>query len=397
MATMTIAHRVQGFGPSIFAEINALARQHNAVNLSQGAPDFDAPAELVAATVAALQSGRTAQYAPSTGVPALRQAVAEHALRHYGQQVDPESEVLVVAGASLGIFYALLGLVDPGDEVVVFEPFFDTYVPDIEMAGGVPRYVPLRPPHWAFDPDELAAAFNNRTRAIIVNTPHNPTGKVFSQEELDMVATLCQRWGVVAITDEVYEHLLYDDAQHVRLATLPGMAERTLTLSSAGKTFSATGFKVGWCIAPAALLEGPKRIHEYSLYAVAHPLQEAVAAALRLPDRYYQDLRAFYHPRRDFLSQALLEAGLKLATPERMGAFYLIAAFSDLFEGDALDFARYLTGEVGVACIPATAFFSPQHRDIGRRLVRFTFCKRQETLQAAAARLAALGGRLRRA
>ncbi len=382
-----MADRVQSLGPSVFAEMNALAREYDAVNLSQGAPDYDAPPEVIRSAVEALLSGQTSWYAPSLGTPALKQAVADHARRHYGQEVDPEREVLIVAGASLGIFFATMGLIDPGDEVIVFEPFFDTYVPNIEMAGGRVRSVLLRPPHWTFDPDELRAAFNNRTRAILINTPHNPTGKVFSREELALIAELCQRWNVIAITDEVYEHLLYDDAVHVRLATLPGMVERTLTFSSAGKTFGVTGFKIGWCVGPAALLEGIKRVHEFSMFAVAHPLQAAVATALSYPPPFYDDLRAFYHPRRDLLAAMLQDAGLRLVLPEHLGTFYLMADFTPIFNGDDMAFARHLITSVGVACIPATPFFSAAHLDVGRRLVRFTFCKREETLLEAQTRL----------
>jgi len=386
-----MADRVRDLGPSVFAEINALALRHRAVNLGQGAPDFDAPPAVIQSAVEALRSGQTAWYAPSVGTPALRRAVAEHARRHYGQTVDPDADVLIVAGASLGVFFAVLGLVNPGDEVIVFEPFFDTYVPNIEMAGAVPRYVGLRPPRWAFDPDELAGAFNSRTRAILVNTPHNPTGKVFSREELAIIAGLCQQWDAIAIVDEVYEHLLYDGAAHVRLATLPGMAERTVTLSSAGKTFGVTGFKVGWCIAPSPLLEGIRRVHEFSMFATAHPLQEAVATALAFPQTFYDDLRAFYALRRDMLLSMLQETGLKVLLPEQLGAFYLVADFSRVFAGDDLAFARHLVTEYGVACIPVTPFYSPEHRSQGRKLVRFTFCKREDTLKAAAERLRRLG------
>ncbi len=385
----TYARRVAGYGPSIFAEINALARQHNAVNLSQGAPDFDAPPPVVAAAVAAVQAGLN-QYAPSTGRPSLKQAVADHARIHYSLDLDPEHGVLIVAGASLGVFLAILGLVDPGDEVIVFEPTFDTYAPSIEMAGATPRYVALRPPTWDFDPAELAAAFTPRTRAILVNTPHNPTGKVFSREELTQIADLCQRWDCVAITDEVYEHLLYNGVKHIPLATLPGMFERTLTVSSSGKTFSATGWKIGWCSGPAALVEGAKRVHEYSIFAVVNPLQEAVAAALRLPASYYIDLSAFYQPKRDFLAGALREAGFTLALPDALGAYYLMADISPVFDGDDMAFARYLAAEVGVTCIPATAFCRPSEKALFQKYVRFTFCKQEATLRAAAERLARL-------
>lgn len=387
-----MADRVTSLGPSVFAEINNLARQHQAVNLSQGAPDFDGPPEVIRSAVAALQSGQTSWYAPSLGVPALKQAVADHAMRHYGQVVDPQREVLITGGASLAIYFVLMGLINPGDEVIVFEPYFDTYVPNIEMAGGVPRYVPLYSPDWAFDPDVLKAAFNARTRAIIINTPHNPTGKVFSAEELALLAELCQQWEVIAITDEVYEHLLYDGATHIRLAMLPDMAERTITLSSAGKTFGVTGFKIGWCIGPASLLEGAKRMHEFSMFAVAHPLQVAVATALAFPKTYFEDLRAFYAPRRDALAAMLEAAGFKLVVPARLGAFYLMADFSPLFDGDDMAFVRHLITQAGVACIPASPFYSDGNKALGQQLVRFTYCKQDETLDAARERLQVFAG-----
>ncbi len=385
-----IANRVKDFGPSVFAEINSLAREHQAVNLSQGSPDFDGPVEVIESAVTALKSGRFSQYAPSVGAPHLKQAVADHAARHYGQVIDPDSQVLILAGVSLGMFFTIMGLVNPGDEVIVFEPYFDTYVPNIEMAGAVPRFVPLRPPTWQFDPDELAAAFNNRTRAIVVNTPHNPTGKVLSREELQYIADLCQKWDVIAITDEVYEHLLYDGVQHVRMATMPGMAERTVTLSSAGKTFGVTGFKTGWCIGPADLVHGVRLMHEFSLFSVAHPLQEAVATALGFPMTYYEELMAFYTPRRDLIAETLQQVGFNLVVPDALGAFYLMADFTNLFDGDDMAFVRYLIDACGVACIPATPFFSEENRAIGRNLVRFTFCKKQETLDEARKRLLAL-------
>ncbi|HWH78511.1 MAG TPA: aminotransferase class I/II-fold pyridoxal phosphate-dependent enzyme, partial [Candidatus Binatus sp.] len=242
--------RVAGFGTTIFSDINALARLHDAVNLGQGAPDFDGPPEVLAAAVEAV-NGALNQYAPGIGMASVRAAIAQHAERFYGHKLDPDSEVLVTTGATEGVFAAILGLTDPGDEMIVFEPVYDTYVPNMVMAGVTPRYVALRGDDWTFDPDELAHAFNSRTRAIMINTPHNPTGKVFSRDELCAIAQLCKKHNVVAITDEVYEHIVYDDAVHTRLATSPGMGERTLTVSSLGKTFSVTGWKVGWAIGAA--------------------------------------------------------------------------------------------------------------------------------------------------
>ncbi|MBI3758473.1 MAG: aminotransferase class I/II-fold pyridoxal phosphate-dependent enzyme, partial [Deltaproteobacteria bacterium] len=285
------ASRVSTFGVTIFAEMTALALQHNAINLSQGFPDFDGPDEVKAAAIAAIQAGKN-QYALTTGQPDLRRAIADHARRFYNQAVNPETEVTVTSGATETLFAACMGLINPGDEVILFEPFYDVYVPDVLMAGGAPRFLPLRPPHWNFDPDELASLFNNRTRAVIVNTPHNPTGKVFTRAELEIIAALCQKWNVIAITDEVYEHLVFDDAGHIRLATLPGMAERTVTISSQGKTFSFTGWKVGWAITPPDLTLGIRRAHQFITFATATPFQHAAASALALDDEYFTSLAA---------------------------------------------------------------------------------------------------------
>ena len=282
-----MAKRVVGFGTTVFVEINELARRHRAVNLGQGAPDFDGPPEVLAAAVRAV-NGAQNQYAPGIGMPSVREAIARHAERFYGQKLDPESEVLVTSGATEGMFAAILGLTDPGDEVIVFEPVYDTYVPNLAMAGVTPRYVPLRGDQWNFDADELAKSFTARTRAIIINTPHNPTGKVYSAKELRIIADLCLKHDVIAITDEVYEHILYDDAVHTRLATLPGMRERTLTISSLGKTFSVTGWKVGWALGPAPLVNAVNQAHQFITYAVASPLQAAAATALVLPWSFFE-------------------------------------------------------------------------------------------------------------
>ncbi|MGH7887397.1 MAG: aminotransferase class I/II-fold pyridoxal phosphate-dependent enzyme, partial [Candidatus Binatia bacterium] len=316
-----MSRRVAGFGTTVFVEINDLARQHNAVNLGQGAPDFDGPPEVLAAAVDAVNSALN-QYAPGIGMPAVRQAIAQHARRFYGQNLNPDSEVLVTAGATEGMFAAILGLTDPGDEVIVFEPVYDTYVPNMVMAGVTPRYVPLRGDNWQFDADELAKAFNSRTRAIIVNTPHNPTGKVFSRAELGAIADLCLKHDVIAITDEVYEHILYDDAVHTRLATLPGMRDRTLTISTLGKTFSVTGWKIGWAIGPAALVNAANQAHQFITYAVASPLQAAAATALNLPDSFFDNLRSSYQARRDRMLNVLEKIGGKVFKPS--GSFFVM-------------------------------------------------------------------------
>ena len=378
------ALRVQGFGTSIFTEMTLLARECGAINLAQGFPDFDGPLEVQAAALEALRSGDN-QYAVSHGQPDLRAAVAEHALRFYGQQVDGNSEVTVTSGATEAIFAVVQALVDPGDEVIVFEPYYDSYVPSVVMAGGVARSVALQPPAWNFDPQELAQAFNPRTRLILINTPHNPTGKVFSQAELEYIAALCREWNVLAVVDEVYEHLTYDGIAHVRLAQLSDMRERTLTVSSAGKTFSYTGWKIGWVIAPPALTAAVRSAHQFITFSTATPLQHAAAAGLRLPDGYFERLAQEYVEKRDFLAGVLQQAGLPVLNCA--GTYFLMADISARGIDDDVEFCRYLTRNLGVAAVPPTAFFSEANKKLGRCYARFSFCKKMSTLQMAAERL----------
>ena len=388
-----MSQRVAGFGTTVFVEINNLARRHNAVNLGQGAPDFDGPPEVLAAAVAAVK-GALNQYAPGIGMPAVRDAIAKHAQRFYGQKLNPDTDVLVTAGATEGVFAAILGLTDPGDEAIVFEPVYDTYVPNMVMAGVTPRYVPLRGDSWTFDPDELAKAFNSRTRAIIVNTPHNPTGKVFSLDELCAIAELCRKHDVVAITDEVYEHILYDDAIHTRLATLPGMHERTVTISSLGKTFSVTGWKIGWAVGPAPLVNAVNQAHQFITYAVASPLQAAAAAALNLPFSFFENLQSSYQARRDGLVDVLKRVGFKVFQPA--GSYFVMVdwrAVAPAHVHDDLQFAEWMIREVGVACIPASPFYQESDKPMGKYFARFAVCKKDETLASAADRLLQLGMR----
>ena len=378
------SQRVQDFGTSVFTEMTLLARECGAINLAQGFPDFDGPLEVQAAALEALRSGDN-QYAVSYGQPDLRAAIAEHALRFYGQQVDGSHEVTVVSGATEGIFAAVQALVDPGDEVIVFEPYYDSYAPSVVMAGGIVRSVALQPPAWNFDPQELARAFNVRTRLILVNTPHNPTGKVFSQAELQFIAELCKERDVLALVDEVYEHLTYDGVPHVRLAQLAGMHERTLTVSSAGKTFSYTGWKIGWVIAPPALTAAVRSAHQFITFSTATPLQHAAAAGLRLPDGYFERLAQEYVEKRDFLAGVLQRAGLPVLNCA--GTYFLMADISARGFDDDVEFCRYLTRNVGVAAVPPTAFFSEANKQLGRCYARFSFCKKMSTLQMAAERL----------
>lgn len=384
-----IANRLTQFGTTIFTEINTLARQHEAVNLGQGAPDFDSPPLMLEAAVTALHSGSN-QYPPGQGIPAVREAVAGYYQRFYGMSLDPTTEVMLTAGATEGLFAALMGLTEPGDEVILFEPYYDAYLPGLAMAGATPSFVTLHAPHWTFDLAELRAAFTPRTRALILNTPHNPLGKVFSREELMQIAALCIEHDVLVITDEVYEQLIFDGQAHIPIATLPGMAERTLTLSSLGKTFSATGWKVGWAVGDRNLIAALLRAHQFIIFAVASPLQQAAIAALNFPDRYFSSLRQTFQARRDALCFTLQQVGFVCEPPQ--GGYFVVAdwrpvAPESLRDQDDMAFARWLIQTAGVACIPVGAFYRPTHRHLEPPGARFAFCKRDETLAAAVERL----------
>jgi N-succinyldiaminopimelate aminotransferase len=385
------AARVSTFGTTIFTEVNALAQQHGALNLGQGRPDFDAPGDIVAAAARALEGGQFNQYAPGIGAANFRQGIANHAAKFYNLDVDAGRGVIVTSGATEGVFDCILGLVDAGDEVIVIEPYFDSYVPNLIMAGAVPVYVPLHPPMWTFDPDELRRVFTSRTRAILLNTPQNPTGRVFTREELTMIAELCIEHDVTVIADEVYEHMTFDGAQHIPMASLPGMFERTVTVSSLGKTFSVTGWKIGWVYGPPDLISGVARAHQFVTFASHHPSQEAAAFALTLPGTYYEELQAMYLTKRDLMMSGLNAAGLKGQTPQ--GTYFVMADFSDVFDGDDVEFTHYLIKEVGVACIPPAPFYSKEHAHLARTMARFAFCKGNDTLREAGERLAKLRGK----
>ena len=384
----TSASRVATFGTTIFTEVNTLAQQYNALNLGQGKPDFDAPQDVIMQLVHAAQSGQHNQYAPGPGTASLRQAVVDHAARFYNLDINPVGGVVVTSGATEGILSAILGLVDPGDEVIVIEPYYDSYVPDIIMANAVPVYVPLHPPAWTFDTDELRSAFTGKTRALILNTPQNPTGRVFTHQELMLIAELCIEHDVTVIADEVYEHLLFAPAEHIPIATLPGMFERTVTVSSGGKLFSATGWKVGWVYGPPDLVEGVARAHQFVTFAVHHPSQEAIAYALNLPETYYETFKAMYETKRQLMMSALDSGGLKYCAPQ--GTYFMLADYSQVFNGTPMEFTHYLVKEIGVACIPPESFYSQEHRNIGHGYVRFAFCKSDDILQQVKDRLGKL-------
>jgi N-succinyldiaminopimelate aminotransferase len=383
------AQRVSRLAPTIFTEFTLLAQKAGAVNLGQGFPDFDGPEEVKQAAIEAIRAGVN-QYAAGPGAPDLRRAVAAHAERFYGQKLDPDTMISVTSGATEALFDAIVGLVDPGDEVVMFEPFYDSYLASIEIAGGVAKPVRLRPPdaehaRFWFDLEELRSAFSPKTKLLLLNTPHNPTGKVFTLAELEQIAAVCEEHDVVVVTDEVYEHLVYAPAKHLRFAMLPGMAGRTLSISSAGKTFALTGWKIGWAMGPRELRGAMQSVHQYVTFATSAPMQAAIAKALLLPDSFFSELAADYARRRDLLQTALKAAGLVTLPAE--GAYFLLAE-SPL--ASDFEFCRHLTEKVGVAAIPISAFYSAGHAHLAKPLARFAFCKRDQTLEEAARRLSKL-------
>lgn len=382
---MTVfAQRIQSFGTTIFQEMTELANAHHAVNLGQGFPDFPAPDFIKEAARQAI-SDEINQYAPGNGRSSLRLALSQKYQTQYGLEFNPDTEIVVTVGATEAIFATMIGLVDPGDEVILIEPYYDSYVPAVTMAGGIPRFLTLRAPDWHIDPDELEALFNDKTKLIVINTPHNPIGKVYSRAELELIARLCQQYDVIAMTDEVYEHLVYDGLTHIPLATLPGMFERTVTISSMGKTFSTTGWKVGWAVGPADLVTAVFRAHQFITYSGAAPLQEASAIALSYAAQssFYADLLTMYQNKRDCLIKSLREAGLQPITPQ--GTYFAMVKIDMLAFTNDVDFCRYLTTEIGVAAIPPSAFYHNPANGAG--LTRFAFCKSDDVLAEAAKRL----------
>jgi N-succinyldiaminopimelate aminotransferase len=376
-----LSARLQGFGTTVFTEMTRLALQHGAVNLGQGFPNFDGPEFIKEAAVAAIRAGHN-QYARMTGIPDLNRAIAEHQRRFYDLDYDPDSEVTVYSGATEAICATFQALCDTGDEVVLFEPFYDSYRASITMAGAVPRVVTLRAPDFSYRPEELEAAITTKTRAILLNSPHNPSGKVFSRSELEHIAHLCRKHDLIAVTDEVYEHLVYEGT-HVPLATMPGMRERTVLISSSGKTFSFTGWKVGHTCAPPAITAALRCAHQFVTFCTATPFQHALAKAFVADDAFFTGLTAEYRARRDRLCNGLREIGLGVLEPA--GTYFVMTDIRPLGYTDDLAFCRMLPEKIGVAAIPPSSFYVNPHE--GRHLVRWAFCKTDAVLDEALRRL----------
>ncbi len=385
---MAVSQRLRPFGVTIFTEMTALAVEHQAINLGQGFPDWDGPDFVKEAAARSLAAGGGAdQYPPSPGIPELRAAVAARYGPALGRDLDPDTEITITSGCTEGLAASFLGLIDPADEVVIIEPFYDSYPVCAALAGATPRYVTLRPPDFRLDPDELRSVMSPHTRAVVVNTPHNPTGRVFTSQELTAVAEACIEYDAIAICDEVYEEMVYE-SDHLRLATWPGMSERTVTLSSVGKTYSLTGWKVGWAIAPPHITEGVRAAHQYLTFTTPTPVQHGSVAALGAPDTFYAELRGGYQKRRDLLAEGLDQAGFDIYLPE--GTYFLMAGYSRLSDMADRDFARWLVEEAGVVVVPPSVFY---HTDpAGPPMVRFAFCKGEATLTEAVERLADLRG-----
>ncbi len=381
-----VAKVTESFTESVIREMTRLTNLHGGVNLSQGFPDFAAPEEIKEAAVKAIRADIN-QYAVTWGAPNFRQAIAEKANRYNHMPVEADKHITVTCGSTEGMMSALLALINPGDEVIIFEPYYENYGPDTYLSNAAPRFVRLHPPDWHFDEAELKAAFNKHTRAIIINTPNNPTGKVFDHQELTFIARLCQEWDVFAITDEIYEHILYDGLQHISIASLDGMWDRTITINSISKTYSLTGWRVGWIIAPEKQTAAIRKVHDFLTVGAAAPLQEAAVTALNLPDSYYKNLAKSYKQKRDRLVAILEKTGFKCWIPQ--GAYYIMTDAADLItrhnqpNDDA--FSRWMIEYIGVASVPGSSFY--RNPEDGKTQVRFCFCKKEETMIDAELRL----------
>jgi aspartate/methionine/tyrosine aminotransferase len=389
VARRMLSAKADQFTESVIREMTRLAMKHGAVNLSQGFPDFAAPAEIKEAARQAIADDIN-QYAITWGAKPLRDAIVEKFERTQGVRVDPEREITVCCGSTEAMMSSMMAIINPGDEIVVFEPFYENYGPDAILSGATPRFVKLRSPEWSYDERELAAAFGPRTKAIILNTPNNPTGKVFTRAELEFIRDLCVRWNAFCITDEIYEHILYDGAQHISMARVDGMRDRTIVINGMSKTYSVTGWRVGWAIAPPEATESIRKVHDFLTVGAAAPMQQAGAIALQSPPSYYDKLAKDYATRRERLLKILTGAGFTVFKPR--GAYYIMTDISPFGFSDDITFSKFLVEKVGVAVVPGSSFYNDA-RD-GASQVRFTFCKKESTLAAAEERLSHLGEHL---
>jgi aminotransferase len=392
MAKLTGSQKAKQFTESVIREMTRLNQLHGGVNLSQGFPDFPAPDIVKEAAVAAIRADVN-QYAVTWGARAFREAIAAQFSRRFGVTISPDEQVTVCCGATEAMMATMMAIIDPGDEVIVFEPFYENYGPDAILSGATPRFVTLREPDahagrtdWTFDAEELAGAFNDRTKAIILNTPNNPTGKVFTRNELETIAALCRKWDVVAISDEIYDHIIYDGWQHIPIASIEGMSDRTVTINSLSKTYSVTGWRVGWAISPPSLTGAIRKVHDFLTVGAAAPLQEAGVVALSVPNAYYTDLAQAYQRRRDLLLEILERHHFTCYKPH--GAYYIMTDITAFGAADDVHFARHLITDVGVAAVPGSSFY--RHAADGRTKLRFCFCKKDETLAEADRRMARL-------
>ncbi len=385
MSKSYLTSKLQPFGSSIFAEMTKMAVENNAINLSQGFPDFDGPEFIKQAACEAINAGHN-QYANTFGVPALRKAIADKYNRFYGLSYNPDTEISILAGATEAIFTTIISIVNSGDEVIIMEPYYDSYPVAVTMAGGVCRYLTLEFPDFKIDFEKLESLINNKTRMIIINTPHNPSGKVFSRAELETLAKIAVKHDLLVISDEVYEHLTFDGEKHIPTASIEGMFERTVTISSTGKTFSMTGWKIGTVCAPAPICAAVRTAHQYVIFAVATPFQHAMIKGFEAPDSFYKELIEFYTKKRDMMTKTLTDCGFKIVMPK--GSYFIMADFTNFGFTNDVEFCKYLATQIKVAAIPPTSFyFNKRH---GEKLVRFAFCKKEETLAAAAGRLKSL-------
>ncbi len=391
MSKQIISYKAEKFTESVIREMTRQANKYSAVNLSQGFPDFPAPQEIKQAAITAIENDVN-QYAITWGAKKFRDALAIKVKGYLGLEVDPDREICVTCGSTEAMIAAMMAIINPGDQVIIFSPYYENYWPDVILSGATPKFIDLTPPDWSFDREKLASLFNNNTKAIIICNPNNPTGKVFTQDELEFIAKLCQKWNVLAITDEIYEHIIYDGVKHIAIATLDGMKDRTITINGLSKTYSVTGWRVGYTIAPPEITNAIRKVHDFLTVGAAAPLQEAGAMAMTLPQSYYDKLAGEYKRRRDLLVEVLVNSGFRVFIPK--GAYYVMTDISDFGFANDLEFTHWLVKDIGVAVVPGSSFYFESQA--GNQQVRFAFCKRDETLLAAKERLLKLREHLKK-